>query len=151
MKSILLISAIFLLAQAHAGTVTPVGKNLGTIPGAEVETRPVKELHALAKEHPTATVLIVVAKSALNENVMDHFKWFYDRAAKKLVCMRRTTMRFLNDDCSWVIWDGIGLDDFPERMPFMSEKFRPKMSKPGNAKESFVMFYPENPAITDWP
>jgi len=133
-----------------AEPATPRGKSLGVINASESETRPAVEIQELARLHPSSSVLIVVATAPINKHVTDHYKWLYDRRTKTLAYMRRTTMRTLEDDCGWVIWRDIELEAFANRLPF-SAQFKPVMSPLQRAKQSFPLFYPENPAITDWP
>lgn len=145
------IVVIFLGLLNLAGATTAKGIALGLVSPDERETKPAQSLFALSQENPDVTVVGATGRIQTNENITDHYKWFYDKEKKVLVMMMRSVMVGLEHDYSWRVWYEVNPDDFKDRLPYGRDDIKTKGSPYKNPVQSFPISYKDNPKITEWP
>jgi len=135
---------------ASAAPLSVEVRSLGSIEPKLSESKPGIELFALIERDKAKDVYVVTGTVALNSNVKDHYKWFYDARARKLVLMCRTQMTTMSDSFRWRIWDDVAPTDFRTGIPFLNDALKTRASPYGSGA-NLPLRYPENRDLTEWP
>jgi len=128
MKNIIPASLIFLCMSSTlaAGEESYfLAKDVGKIPPKKSERYPGKALYSFANENQQATVWIITGTvDVANGGAKDHVKYFYDKSKRILVFMRRTSMPYVEDVCTWMIWHEIEPKQFMTGLPYANDEIK---------------------------